>query len=1133
VTRHLRQVDRLTGRAWAGLEGDALAWALPRAFAGPLLVVVDEPDAADRLVRALRFFHPKPSQVELFPADDNRPYDGFSPSPELAAQRNKVLHLISTGKPLMVVVPARALLQRVPTAAERKKGTSRVRPGDEIDRDDLVRALQDAGYSPSQRVEVPATYAVRGDVLDVWGPGAARPRRLDFFDDEVELIRSFDPETQRTVAKASGALLLPAREDRTDRSALDRLHKTLAPYLKDRSDGIRRRRAVVEELEDDVRFAGVEDYLPGLVDTMDPVTALGDLPVVAVHPTSIGASIREFLHTVKRRYTELPEDERPLLPPDTRYTDGSALRSLLSTGTSVYHMAAEGSAEAFDAESVADWGVRAGDLNPLVKRLNGWLADDAYVGIVAPSERRVAAIQALLAGHNLPLRLVDHPSKVRAGELSLMVGDITQGFASRTSHMAFLPASVLFGGGGRASTARHKWFKQAVESTADLKPGDYVVHTKHGVGLFRGVERRTVRGVEQDLVHLEYAKGDQLYVPVARLNDLSRYTAGESAKVPLDRLGGQTWERRKGRVRDALLGRANDMLKLQAARDTAERPAYPEPGDLYGAFSASFPYTETPDQAKAIADIQDDLSAPHPMDRLVCGDVGFGKTEVAMRAAMRVVEAGGQVAVLCPTAILAYQHQIKFQDRFGPFDLNVRLLSRFGSATDRAETLASLADGSTQIAIGTHRLLGKSVEWKNLRMVIIDEEHRFGVAQKNRLKKLRAEVDVLSMSATPIPRTLQMALSGMRPMSIIATPPRARLAVRTTTSRFTESRIRDAIQTELERAGQVFFVHNRVETIRQVAEQLQSWLPNVRFGVAHGQMPSEKLESQLLSFMQRDFDVLVATSVIESGIDLPNVNTMIIDRADRFGLAQLHQLRGRVGRSNVRGNCLLLLPEQLEKTARRRVQALLENSKLGAGFAIASADLEIRGGGNLLGEAQSGHIAKVGYQVWLELLEEAIATARGQAARRRIEPDIEVPVPAFLPENLLPDIQERMRWYRRFANADSIVDVNDIVGDLRDRFGELPEPVHALAGATRVRVACQEIGIQRVSWMKVRAELVFARSSRLSKERLRKVAAAHPARFQLKDRANPVLEVRFRKDEAARPYLVLRWAFEQLGLSGV
>ncbi|MCB9666453.1 MAG: transcription-repair coupling factor [Alphaproteobacteria bacterium] len=1124
---------RAQGVGWAELPPDALAFVLARLDpAERTVVVVDEPDAAERLARALRFFADEPGRVETFPADDVRPYDGFSPSPDVVAQRTRTLHRWGRGDPLIVVAPVRALLQRVPTAAVRAAGTLTLEVGARLDRDELVAELTTTGYLAAARAEHPGTFAVRGDVVDVWSAGLPAPRRIDFFDDEIEEIRRLDPRTLRATGRAARATVLPAREERVDDEAVARFAAELGRLAAAQGRGLTLRRRLVEELRAGIRFSAVEDHLPALVPTTAPLDLLEGGRSVVVQPRAVLASARDTLDTVARRWRELDGDERPLVPPDERFLPLDHVERWIRDAHPVFDLSGSEASRPLGAEPVEGLAVRGTDLGPTVSRLRKLADAEARIALVAPSTRRAELLHDLLDGHGVVLVGRAAIEDLRPGEISVLVGDLPRGFLAPRSGWAFVPTHALFGAQDAATRRRaHDLFEAAVGAVTDLKSGDLVVHRLHGIGRYDRLDRLDVDGAQQDFVRILYRGDDVLYVPVTSLDQLSAYTASRhGVEVRLDRLGGQTWAARKDKVRDSLLSAAQELLAVQARRELAERPAHPPPGELYQQLVARFPHTETPDQARAILDVQEDLSSDAPMDRLLCGDVGFGKTEVALRAAMRVIEGGQQVAVLCPTTVLAFQHHLKLTDRFADLPVRVAMLSRFTPAAEERRVLEGLRTGEIDLVVGTHTLLGRSVRFARLGLVVVDEEHRFGVRQKERFKKLRASVDLLSMSATPIPRTLQQAVSGLRTMSVMATPPGDRLEVRTSVARMTQARISDAIRLELERKGQVFFVHNRVESIERVAERLRGWVPEARIEVAHGQMPAERIERLLVDFMEHRCDVLVCTAIVESGVDLPNVNTMIIDRADQFGLAQLYQLRGRVGRSSVRGSCLLLAPEELARDARRRLQVLVENTRLGSGFAVAAADLELRGGGNLLGEDQSGNIDAVGYQVWVELLEEAVDHARGAQERDHLEPEVEIGVPAFLPESLVPDMTERLAWYRRLSGALRPDETEPILDELQHERGPLPVEVHNLAGKIEIAAWCRRVGLARVGWLKVRALLELHPRSALGPAALEQIVAEHPRRMSLERTPDgaPVLAVRFTPSEAERPFVFLRWVLARL-----
>ncbi|MEM6925312.1 MAG: transcription-repair coupling factor, partial [Myxococcota bacterium] len=914
-----------------------------------------------------------------------------------------------------------------------------------------------------------------------------------------------------------------------DDAAIDHAKDVLARLTQDRSDGGPRRRRVIEELRSGIRFSAVEDYLPALVSTEAPLDALDGLVPIVVVPGDVEAALRDFEGTAQRRFDLLELDERPLVPPSERFVSAARVIERLETAHRVHDLPADGAVD-LGARPIDDLVVRGADLSPVVSRLLHLASEDVGIALVVDDEEREDRLLQMLEPHGLRPSRADDPTTLSRGKIATLVGDLPRGFVAPGSGLAYVPVHAMFGSSVRRRVREraHALFEGAVQSMADLKVGDPVVHRRHGVGRYLGLTRIDVsEGTAQDFVKLEYRGEQHMFLPVAALDQLSRYRAANpDARVVLDKLGGQTWSTRKRKVRDHLLSMAQELLGLFARRELATREPYVDIGPRYRAFEARFPHEETPDQAAAIEAVQEDLSKPFPMDRLICGDVGFGKTEVAMRAAMRVLESGRQVAVLAPTTVLAYQHFQSFRSRFEDDpQVEVRLLSRFVTPAQERDALQGLAQGDVDVVVGTTAILGRRVTIPNLGLVVVDEEHRFGVKQKARLKRMRTAVDVLAMSATPIPRTLQMALSGVREMSIIATPPKNRLEVRTTVARATESRIRDAILTELDRGGQTFVIHNRVETIDRFANQLREWMPEVRFAVAHGQMEAEELERVMVDFVAGAHDVLVSTAIIESGIDLPNVNTMLVDRADQFGVAQLYQLRGRVGRSDRRAQCILLVPETISAEARRRMRVIVDNQRLGSGFAVASADLEIRGGGNLLGASQSGNIDQVGYETWLELLEEAVHGARGDLDRQQVDPEIEVPADAFLPDAYVRDPQERLGWYKRFSNAPTPAAIERILDDLTTEFGEPPDAARNLGQLMASRLMCKELGVVRAAVLKVRVRLELHESTSLTEAQITRVIERHPKRFSVD--GSSVL-VRFTPRESDRPYRFLRWALVQL-----
>ncbi len=1155
---YLQDVSRLLaeGTGLAGLGGDSLAYLVAQLRDTPRwLIVVDEADRRDRLVRALRFFHPDPNTIEAFPGDDNRVYDGFSPDPEIPRQRIRALQRVEAGGPCVIVADVRALLQRVPDRESRRRGTRILETGSMAERGDLARALTDTGYLQVAQVEGPGTYALRGDVIDVWPASGAFPVRIDLFDDEVEEIRRLDPDTRKTTGKLKRAILLPAGEERVDADAIARLVDVTGRLVDATGAGHTLRRRVIDDLNGGVRFSALGDWLPALVPTVEPLDILGDMRTIVALPEDAISASRDFEASARRRWDALDaEDDRPLVPPEERFVSADDLWERLRSAHRVYPLGVAGRSVDLGAHAVEGFALKGTDLNPVVRKIRDLLDDEVRVALVVESELRAGKVFELLEPYRLPLVRVAKMEDAAPGELALLVGDLPSGFVAPQSGVAYIAIHALLSGGvaaQRKSERIHALFERGITSISQLKVGDPVVHRTHGIGRYLGLQRMSFTKAEgpadgtgasfrrvtfeQDFVKLEYRDEALLFLPVTSLEQLSAYTpATHDHDTTLDKLGGATWSARRQKVRDRLLEMADELLRTTARRELAARVPYDEPGRMYRQFADNFPYDETADQEAAIEAIHRDLSSEAPMDRLVCGDVGFGKTEVAMRAAMRIVEGGRQVAVLCPTTVLAFQHLHTFEKRFEGFPVKIGMLSRFNSPTEERAVLEGLRDRSIDIVVGTTALMGSRVRYADLGLLVVDEEHRFGVKQKERLKKYRAEVDILSMSATPIPRTLQMAMSGLRQISLIATPPRDRLSVRTSVARKSESRVRDAVMQELERQGQVFFVHNDIETLEITADELRGWMPGIRVLTAHGQMEEGALEKVLVDFVEQRADLLVCTSIVESGVHMPNVNTIVVNRADMFGLAQLYQLRGRVGRGGNRGSCLLLVPELMTSDARKRLRVLTEHTEIGSGFQIAAADLEIRGGGNLLGSSQSGNIDEIGYDAWLELLEEAVHEVRGEHDRERIDPEVEVPVPAFIPDDLITDVQERLGWYRRLSSSVSVGEVDAAVDELEGFLGALPDPLQNLAGLMSTRAACRDWGVTRLRWLKIRMVLDLHPKSRITPDRVEVLVRKHPKRFEglLEGGELRGLGVRFTPSDAEHPFRYIRWVFTQLARAG-
>ncbi|MCA1714439.1 MAG: transcription-repair coupling factor, partial [Gammaproteobacteria bacterium] len=1041
----------------------ALAWAIAGAAAahdGPLLVVARDNHGAQQLESDLRTLigHDPSLPVLPFPDWETLPYDRFSPHPDIVSQRLAALHRLPALKRGIVVVPVATLMQRLPPLRYVVGNTFDVKVGQTLDLDAEKSRLEAAGYRHVPQVLDPGDFAVRGGLLDVYPMGAGQPYRVELLDDAIDTIRAFDPESQRSLDKTDAVQLLPGREVPLDDDALKRATGT----LRDRFDIDTRRSALFQDLKAGLAPAGIEYYLPlFFAQTATLFDYLGERALAVVGDGAAAASDAFWTQTCDRYEQRRHDIERPLLPPDELYLPPGALRERLNLRPRIDVIGSEDAkhdqAQPLGVQPAPDLPIAARDSVPAAA-LKSFLA--SYPGrvlIAADSAgRREALLEVLHAADLHPLVLPDWQSFAalpsphgesaalssprlrgegarRADEgptqssplqeaglsaFAIAVAPLDNGFAIDEPQLAILTERQLFP--ERAAQPRRR--KRAgrdpeaiVRDLGELREGAPIVHEDHGVGRYRGLVTLAAGGTPGEYLEIEYAKGDRLYVPVAQLHLINRYSGASPETAPLHSLGGEQWARAKKKAAEKVRDVAAELLEIQARRQARAGLALEVDRAMYEPFAAGFPFEETPDQHAAIEAVIRDLSSSQPMDRVVCGDVGFGKTEVAVRAAFVAATAGKQVAVLVPTTLLAEQHYRTFRDRFADWPLKVEVLSRFKSTKEIKAELGKLADGSIDVVIGTHRLLQSDVRFKDLGLVIVDEEQRFGVRQKEALKALRANVHLLTLTATPIPRTLNMAMAGLRDLSIIATPPAHRLAVQTFVTPWDGALLREAHQRELARGGQVYFLHNDVESIGRMARELQDLVPEARIGTAHGQMPERELEQVMLDFHKQRFNVLLCTTIIESGIDIPNANTIIMHRADKLGLAQMHQLRGRVGRSHHRAYAYLVVPDtrSISADARKRLDAIAAMDELGAGFTLATHDLEIRGAGELLGEDQSGQMAEVGFSLYTELLERAVRSIR-QGKLPDIDgvdrhgAEVELHIPALIPDDYLPDVHARL-----------------------------------------------------------------------------------------------------------------------------
>jgi transcription-repair coupling factor (superfamily II helicase) len=1064
-------------RFWTPPHGSARALLVAEAaqsHSGLLVAVTRDTQRAHALEDELRIFAGT-LPVLHFPDWETLPYDVFSPHPEIVSQRIATLYQLPTVKRGVLVVSAATLMQRIAPRTHITGSGLMLSKGQKLDLAAEQRRLEASGYRHVPQVAEPGDFAVRGALIDIFPMGAAEPYRIELFDDEVESIRSFDPETQRSQHQVEKVELLPAREfPVTDEAA-----KAFRSHLRERFPIDVRRCPIYQDMKEGVTPGGIEYYLPLFFEqTATLFDYLADDALFVLGEGTTEASEQFWAQTAERYDQRAHDIERPVLPPGELYLSPEQLREQFNKRLRV---------EVVDSghEHAVSAGTQPAPELPLNRKgeepgtsLRHFI--ESYPGrvlIAADSAGRREALLEQLATVGLKPQNIDGWQAFLSdtNRLTITIAQMEQGFALTKPAITVLTERELFGERVRTERRRRRGAARDPETIirdlTELSVGSPIVHVDHGVGRYQGLVSMELGGMEGEFLIIEYAKGDKLYVPVAQLGLVSRYSGTAPELAPLHSLGGDAWERARKKAAEKVRDVAAELLAIYAQREARGGESLPIDRQLVEEFGSSFPFEETPDQLHAIDAVLGDLAAPRAMDRVICGDVGFGKTEVALRAAFAAATAGKQVAVLVPTTLLAQQHYRNFADRFADWPVRVDVLSRFRSTKDVNEALKRLADGQIDVIVGTHKLLQPDIKFKQLGLVIVDEEQRFGVRQKEQLKKLRAEVDLLTMTATPIPRTLNMAMSGLRDLSLIATPPAHRMAVRTFISAWEPALMREAFQRELQRGGQVYFLHNEVDSIERTAREVQELVPDARIGIAHGQMPERELEQVMADFHRQRFNVLVCTTIIETGIDIPTANTIIINRADRFGLAQLHQLRGRVGRSHHRAYAYLIIPDRKAITAdaEKRLEALASLEELGAGFTLATHDLEIRGAGELLGDEQSGQIQEIGFGLYTELLERAVRALRSGKVpdfdlTSEHETEVELHLPALIPDDYLPDVHARLTLYKRIASARDEEALRELQVEMIDRFGLLPDAVKHLFAIASLKLMATPLGIRKLDF---------------------------------------------------------------------
>jgi len=1113
-TRVASRIKEGTGRiSVSGLTPTAKALLLvlvQKTASRPLIFIVSDNRAAEDLLPVLQGFaeltgSADPESIVILPTRDVLPFQNLSPHPDIQEERAAALWKIATGAVSIVIAPIAATTIRLASSEYYTDLARTIRRGETFDTEPLLEHLNTVGYAATDVVEMPGQYALRGGILDVYSPEADRPVRIEFFGDEVESIRKFDPATQRSSSPVDEALLLPLTETPVREDLLGAIHVRLSG---------KRITGNEEVIEQAVRAGGVtvfpgwEFYAPVARESRTLFDLLPNAAVLADEPETLKQEL-------DRTWTRIEEaHERSLIgnlvrPTDLYFPPEEWWRVLAALpGANLEHL---GITRPDQAEAVQFPSQPAprfhGSVPAMLEEVQKLTGEGKNVVFAAPNTGEVERLADIFTEYNVSFRL---GSRTRGGE---SYADETAYFSSdvltTTLVKAYIPDGAIFSDANLALFGARDLFDESelvasrpqrqkskvsafLSDFRDLQVGDYVVHVEHGIAQYHGLKELNQGDGPAEFMLLEFAEASRLYVPLTRLDLIQKYRSAEGAKPVLSHLGTQTWAKTKARVRKAMKDMADELLKLYAQRQMAQGHAFPADTEWMKEFEDAFEFTETEDQAQAIVDVKNDMESGRPMDRLLCGDVGYGKTEVAMRAAFKAISDNKQVAVLAPTTVLAFQHYETFKQRFAAFPVTVEMISRFRSPKQQKEILQKAEAGKIDILIGTHRILSKDLKFSDLGLLIVDEEQRFGVRHKERLKQMRKQVDVLTMSATPIPRTLHMSLVGLRDMSVIETPPKDRMAIQTVVASWDEKLIQSALEQELERGGQVYFVHNRVESIWEIAAKLQTLVPNARIVVGHGQMSESELEKVMLKFMHHEADILVATTIIENGLDIPRCNTILINRAERLGLSELYQLRGRVGRSDRRAYAYLLLPSEIELTpiARRRLAALKEFSDLGAGFKIAALDLELRGAGNMLGGEQSGHIEAVGFELYTQMLDRAVRELKGEMPEEEIATQLNLGLNIRIPADYIPEENQRLRMYKRVAGVEREAQLHDVRAELIDRYGEPPLAVRNLLDYAELKLVAVRVGVNAIERKRDQISIKFRQTATVDPERLARFVAS-------------------------------------------
>ncbi len=1098
---------------WGQLHGSSLGLAVASAVqkhSGLLLVLTTDMQAATRLAYELRFFTDDHEEAPIltFPDWETLPYDIFSPHQDIISQRLSTLYRLPSVKRGVLIVPIATAMHRLAPRSFLDASTLLLDEGEKFDMDQMRLRLEEAGYQCVSQVTEHGDFSVRGSILDLYPMGSKLPYRIDLFDDEVDSIRTFDPENQRSIERVKQIRLLPAREFPLHKEGIT--HFRLA--YREAFEGNTSNSPIYRDVNKGLAPSGIEYYLPLFFDKTSTLFDYLPSNTLLLTDKKIDAAAETFWQEANQRYNQNKYNlERPLLPPAEIFLRVEELFGQLHEYPRIRFqqepLPEGGHTINYGIRPLPSLTVDARAEQPLAA-LTQFLDDfDGRCLIIAESPGRRETLLELFAKHQQhPVTLDGWKSFLESNTtLGITVAVLDDGLCSIEPAITIITEQQLFGEQVMQRRRRKNKGRDndtIIRNLTELTIGSPVVHEEHGVGRYLGLQTLDMGDMEREFLVLEYAKGDKLYVPVSSLHFINRYTGAENA--PLHKLGSDQWEKARTRAAKKVSDVAVELLDIYARRAARQGYRYQFDEEQYAAFASAFPFEETPDQASTILAIISDMTSQKPMDRLVCGDVGFGKTEVAMRAAFIAALDGKQVAVLAPTTLLAQQHYENFKDRFADWPIQVAVLSRFRSKKQQDETIAEIAAGQVDIIIGTHKILQKSIGFNNLGLAIIDEEHRFGVRQKERFKSMRSEIDLLTLTATPIPRTLNMAMADLRDLSIIATPPAKRVAIKTFITEWDDNLLTEAIMRELKRGGQIYILHNEVATIERMVTRISELLPEATVQFAHGQMRERELEQVMMDFYHQRFNVLVCTTIIESGIDIPTANTIIINRADKLGLAQLYQIRGRVGRSHHRAYAYLVTPpkKSMSKDAVKRLDAIGSLEELGAGFTLATHDLEIRGTGELLGDEQSGQINEVGFTLYMELLERAVNALKSgnqPELERSLEhgTEIDLQVSALLPADYLPDVHSRLVLYKRIASAAHVDDLNELQIEMIDRFGLLPDAAKNLLKVTELKLMAQPIGIQKIDGGGQGFRIIFGAEPNMDQMAILKLIQTEPQTYKL------------------------------------